>query len=189
MRISFDLDDTLICSSCVPTEQHVPWWLRWHYPERLRYGTRALMKALHRKGCQIWIYTSSGRCPYYLRSWFRSFGIPISGVVNQFHHERVVGLYGPSKYPPAFGINLHIDDSLGVAMEGQQYTFDVLVVSPENSEWADEILNAVDTRIHANPHWKLHSQSLFDSCGLLLQIAENNFYGEIRKNREVAVIR
>jgi len=153
VRISFDLDDTLICDASVPTEQRLAWWRRWRYPERLRSGTRSLMTALVRRGCRIWIYTSSGRSPQHLKSWFASFGIPLEGVVNLDRHERTVGLRGPSKFPPAFGIDLHVDDSSGVAMEGADHRFAVLVVSPEDSGWVERVLHEVDARISSNSHW------------------------------------
>lgn len=154
MRISFDIDDTLICGLSVPTELHVPRWLRWRYPERLRRGTRALMAALVRRQCRIWIYTSSCRRPRYLKAWFASFGIPIAGVVNLERHQQTVGLRGPSKFPPAFGIDLHVDDSPGVAMEGESHGFAVLVVSPDDPDWADKVLAEVDRRISASPRWQ-----------------------------------
>jgi hypothetical protein len=153
VRISFDIDDTLICDSSVPNEQHVSWWRRWRYPERLRRGTRSLMTALIRRRCKIWIYTSSGRCPRHLKSWFASFGIPIEGVVNLDRHERTVGLRGPSKFPPAFGIDLHVDDSPGVAMEGTDHRFAVLVVAPEDPDWVERVLCEVDVRIRSNNQW------------------------------------
>jgi hypothetical protein len=146
MRISFDVDDTLVCSLSVPTEQFVPRWRRWWYPEGLRQGTRGLMRELLRRRCEIWIYTTSYRSPRYLRGWFRSFGIPIGGVVNQALHDRVVGRLGPSKLPPAFGINLHVDDSEGVAVEGKRYGFSVVVVSPDDPDWTARVLESVDAR-------------------------------------------
>lgn len=146
MRISFDVDDTLVCDSSVPSELLVPWWMRWWYPEPIRHGTKALMQQLLTGGHQIWIYTSSDRSGFYLHSWFRSFGVPIYGVVNQQRHLRVVGRMGPSKYPPAFEIDLHIDNSEGVALEGQRHQFDVLVISPADLNWADRVLEAVAGR-------------------------------------------
>ena len=143
MRISFDVDDTLVCHPSVPTERFVPWWGRWWYPEPLRRGTRELMQGLLAGGHQLWIYTTSYRPARYLRGWFRSFRVPIYGVVNQPRHERVVGRQGPSKYPPAFGIDLHIDDSEGVAEEGRQHRFDVLVVAPTDLDWVVRVLETV----------------------------------------------
>jgi hypothetical protein len=143
MRISFDMDDTLVCLPSVPSEQRVPWWRRWQFPELLRRGTQALLRQLVQHGCDIWIYTTSYRSPRYLRGWFGSIGIRLGGVVNQDRHERVVGRHGPSKYPPAFGIDLHVDDSVGVGMEGKQHHFAVVVVSPTDPDWADRILQAV----------------------------------------------
>jgi FMN phosphatase YigB (HAD superfamily) len=149
MRISFDLDDTIACEPAVPTEQCAPWWRRWRYSEGVRRGTQALMKELVVRRCQLWIYTTSYRPPRYLRGWFRSFGVPVEGVVNQDRHEQVIKTHtfpghAPSKYPPAFGIDLHIDDSEGVAMEGRQFGFRVLVVSPYDPDWAARVLAAVD---------------------------------------------
>lgn len=152
MRISFDLDDTLICGLSVPAEQHVSRWLRWRYPEPLRRGTRALMTELARRQCRIWLYTSSCRCPRYLKAWFARFGVPIEGVVNLERHHQTVGLRGPSKFPPAFGIDLHVDDSPGVALEGESHRFAVVTVSPDDPDWAEKVLAEVDRRIRLKRH-------------------------------------
>ena len=146
MRISFDVDDTLVCDPSVPSERLVPWWGRWWYPEPVRRGTRELMWELLADDDQLWIYTTSYRPARYLQGWFRSFGVPIYGVVNQPRHERVVGRQGPSKYPPAFGIDLHVDDSEGVAEEGQRHRFDVVVVAPTDPDWVARVLEAVRGR-------------------------------------------
>ncbi len=140
MRISFDVDDTLVCGPSVPVEQVIPRWRRWRYREGLRYGTQALMMALVKRGCQIWVYTTSYRSANYLRGWFKSFGVALCGVVNQSSHDRVVGRHGPSKYPPAFGIDLHVDDSDGVRLEGERHGFAVVVVSPEDPDWTSPCL-------------------------------------------------
>jgi hypothetical protein len=149
MRISFDVDDTLVCGADVPAEQMVPWWWRPWYPEKLRRGTKALMQELLARRCQLWIYTTSYRGSRYLRGWFRSFGIPIYGVVNQDRHDRLLrdrrhDGYPPSKYPPAFGIDLHIDDSEGVAIEGRRFRFRVLVVSTTDLDWTARVLAEVE---------------------------------------------
>lgn len=149
----------------MPTEPPVRWWHRWRYPERLRHGARALMSELTQRGCRIWIYTSSDRPTHYLQSWFRSMGILLEGVINQTRHEQMVGRRGPSKYPPAFRIDLHIDDSLGVAMEGADHQFAVLVVSPEDQDWVERVLHEVDARISSNSDWsarQLISSRVFD---------------------------
>lgn len=148
MRISFDIDDTIVCGDGTPCEHFTPWWARSWYPERMREGTRDLLRELRRRGHELWIYTSSFRSPVYLWTWFRVTGIPVWGVVNGDRHERVVRpLLGhsslPSKYPRAFGIDLHIDDSEGVALEGQEHGFRVLVIAPTDPEWAARVLRHV----------------------------------------------
>jgi hypothetical protein len=148
MRISFDVDDTLVCSPPVPSEQFVSWWRRWLYRERIRLGTRDLMLELVSRHHEVWVYTTSFRSPRYLRGWFAGFGVRLSGVVNQTRHERHVGRRGPSKLPSAFGIDVHVDDSDGVAEEGRRHGFDVIVISPDDMRWATRVLEAVDARSH-----------------------------------------
>jgi hypothetical protein len=152
MRISFDVDDTLVCyGGGVPSEQFVPWPLRPWFHEPVRRGTRDLLRELARLGCEPWIYTTSYREPLYLKLWFRSFGVRLGGVVNQHVHERHLqgrrwSSYAPSKYPPAFGIDLHVDDLDGVREEGLRYGFDVVVVSPADPDWAAKVLEVVCRR-------------------------------------------
>jgi hypothetical protein len=150
MRISFNVDDTLVLhDSPSPKEMVVPWWWRWRYPEPLRLGTKALLHALQARGHELWIYTTTYREPRYMRGWFRSFGVRLADVVNQDRHDLMVPKaqfsgYVPSKYPPAFGIDLHVDDSEGVAEEGRACGFRVVVVSPTDADWAARVLAAVD---------------------------------------------
>jgi hypothetical protein len=147
MRIAFDLDNTLIPQrEAFLTEPSVPLMLRPWFRERLRQGTRALLHDLKRQGYDIWVYTSSGRSPLYLRLWFLSLGIPLGGVVNCWRHEcllRERRIPNCSKYPPAFGIELLIDDADGVALEGQRHGFPVLVVDPADTDWTARVREAI----------------------------------------------
>ncbi|HJZ90341.1 MAG TPA: hypothetical protein VKE40_05680 [Gemmataceae bacterium] len=149
MRISFDVDDTLVCGPATPCEQFVSRWRRWVYHEPMRWGTRDLMHELVTRRCDIWIYTTSFRPARYLNGWFRALGVQLGGVVNQHRHDRLLrrsdfgNEYPPSKYPRAYGIDLHVDDSEGVAEEGRRFGFRVLVVSPDDESWASKVLAAV----------------------------------------------
>jgi hypothetical protein len=58
MRISFNIDDTLVCGPAVPSEVLLPCWKRWLYPESTRGGTRELLSALIAQRHEIWIYTT-----------------------------------------------------------------------------------------------------------------------------------
>ena len=153
MRISFDLDDTLICRDPkVPCERDIlVSLLRFLFPEPLRLGSVALIKQLSERGCRIWIYTSSGRSPRYIKLWLSLYGIKLEGVVNYKLHQRAIeaGLSPKtvSKYPPAFGIKLHIDDSEGVKLEGEKHGFTVLQVQPDDHNWTTIVLEKVEKLI------------------------------------------
>ena len=64
MRISFDLDDTLVCyQPGVPQEPCLPWYLRWLAVNKpLRLGTVNLFRKLRGRGWEVWVYTTSYRC-------------------------------------------------------------------------------------------------------------------------------
>ena len=144
MRISFDLDDTLICYRAnVPCERRrVPFMLLPWFDEHLSRGTAELLHELTRRGWEIWIYTTSGRTERYMRWWLRFYGIKLGGMVNEHLHGRLPMAGSVSKYPPAFQIDLHVDDSEGVRMEGEKHGFRVAVVSPDDPAWAAHVLTA-----------------------------------------------
>jgi hypothetical protein len=148
-RISFDIDDTLAChhGHLVAETSRVPAAIHRWLGEPLRVGSRALIRELRRRGCSIWIYTSSDRSPFYIRRWLLLHGIRVDGIVNNERHRRGLATHGfsnsPSKFPPAFGIDLHVDDSEGVQMEGEAHGFRVVVVHPGDENWTEKVLEAV----------------------------------------------
>lgn len=150
MRISFDLDDTLICYRSATAYEPRPAWYRRMFAseEPLRLGAVSLMHALRGRGCELWVYTTSYRSPGSVRRWLRSYGIRVKRVVNQDVHDRYLKRgpndYPPSKNPSAFGIDLHVDDSEGVRIEGHQHGFRVVVVAPDDPAWVEKVLAAVE---------------------------------------------
>ncbi len=124
MRISFDLDDTLICHGINGHEPR-PFWLTRLFTsgEPLRKGTRGLIQTLQQSGWEVWIYTTSPRSVRSIRIWLWSYGIHVANIVNQQIHDKLRkgSSCVPSKDPQAFGIDLHVDDSAGVLAEGQAF--------------------------------------------------------------------
>lgn len=145
MRISFDLDDTLIAKKRFPLEKE-PFAAKLFGAERLRLGTITLFKALRNKGHQIGVYTTSYRSKAKIKRMFWAYGLSVDYVVNQQLHENTLGKRSKSisKYPPAFEIDLHIDDSLGVECEGEVYGFNTVIVAMDDLQWIDKILERVD---------------------------------------------
>jgi hypothetical protein len=148
-RISFDVDDTLVChgAAALREDSWIPACIRRWLGEPLRLGTCALVRELRRRKCSVWIYTTSGRTPFHIRRWLLLHGIRVDGVVNSERHRQGLAVHGfsrlPSKFPPAFGIDLHVDDSEGVRMEGDAHGFRVVVVRPDDQHWARRVLDAV----------------------------------------------
>jgi hypothetical protein len=157
MRISFEFEDTLICcNEKVPRERdRVPFFQKKWFNEPLRLGTQNLLLELQARGCDIWIYTTSYRSENYIKSLFKFYGITISGVIDgQRNIEEIYKLFvqrkpnprKPSKYPPAFGIDLHIDDSENLIKEAQEFNFDVVIVNPQDEDWTKRVIEAVNQK-------------------------------------------
>lgn len=148
-RVSFDLDDTLTshCKRVLREKERLPGLIHRWFGEPLRRGTGRLIRELRRRGCSVWIYTSSGRSPFYIRRWLMLHGVYVDGVINSERHYQAIRRHSirlPSKYPPAFGIDLHVDDSEGVGMEGKAFGFRVLVVDPYDERWTERVLETVE---------------------------------------------
>ena len=137
MRISFDLDETIISRNIDWEEEPGLKGFRGN-KERLRKGTVELFKWIREQNHEIWIYTNSYRGRKALESWFRDCGIPVDGVIDQFvhdekryEHDRMCNL---EKNPKWFGIDLHFDDLDGLAEIKGVYKID-----PLDASWTDTV--------------------------------------------------
>ncbi|MCD6052163.1 MAG: hypothetical protein K0Q55_3581 [Verrucomicrobia bacterium] len=148
MRVSFDIDDTLVLRGEQTARETglLPGWLLKRMGEPLRAGTKSLFRELKRQGCEVWVYTSSLRSTVHIRWWLGVHGLSVDGVVNDdIHRVRLEEMKldpTPSKYPPAFAIDLHVDDSPGVEMEGNRCGFNVLVIAADDLNWTEKVLQA-----------------------------------------------
>jgi hypothetical protein len=158
MRIAFDLDGTLIPApgSAMRTEP-LGLFARLISSEQLREHTPALLKGLRQQGHEIWLYTTSLRGPNHLRLWFASVGIRLDGIVNQARHAGMMNgkAVACSKYPPAFGIDLLVDDAEGVRLEGERHGFSVLHIHEEDASWCSRIKEGLrDTLSHEEDRFR-----------------------------------
>ena len=144
MRLAFDLDNTLIrCGHDFPLEKPQRRLLaRLLGNEGLRLGTKALADHCRQRGWEVWVYTTSYRSGWRIRRLFWLHGIRLDGVVNQQRHDREVRARC-TKHPPSFGIDLLIDDSEGVRLEGERHGFRVLVVLAEDEWWVASVKKTV----------------------------------------------
>ena len=137
MRISFDIDDTIIFYD--KDRNGTDRLLNGEY---LRDGTLVLFRELQKEH-EILLYTASLRAPWLLKLSFWLRGIKLSGVINQDEHEKLRKESStrpfPSKYPSKFGIDLHFDNSKGVLLEGEKFGFKVVHIDEEDEKWTDRV--------------------------------------------------
>ena len=142
MNISFDLDSTLIPMGNEFETEERSRIAKFMGLEEIRKGTPKLLAELENKGHSIHIYTTSFRKKRQIRWTFKYYGINVGKIVNQSENQKVLKQrnINSSKFPPAFGFDIHIDDSKGVGMESEKYNFKVIIIEPTDTEWTEKII-------------------------------------------------
>ena len=151
MRISFDLDGTLAfpvdSGRCDP---RLPLLERPASALGLRTGAHALLQALIEHGHDVRIYTESLRGKRELIEWLTRCGITPGGVVNgQIHEARWIEEGSqqpkPRKFPPWFGIELHVDNDPAIEAEGRSLGYRVVLVGEDDLNWHAIVLENLGT--------------------------------------------
>ena len=145
MTISFDLDDTLIPGTNIFETEKQNLIQKLTGIERIRGGTIEFFKELRSRGHRIYIYTTSFRPELKTKLTFLFYGIPVDRVINQQCHDKELKENRSrfSKFPPAFGIDIHVDDSPGLKIEGDKFSFRTIIIDENDLNWTYKILEAV----------------------------------------------
>jgi hypothetical protein len=145
MIISFDLDDTLIPGTKRFETEKQTIAHRLLGLEKIRLGTIQLFKELRNKGYRIYIYTTSFRSASKIKLTFYFYGIPVDTAINQQRHNRQLreNKNKASKFPPAFDIDVHVDDSSGLRIEGERFNFKTIIVDENDKNWGQTILKSL----------------------------------------------
>ena len=114
--------------------------------EQIRKGAVELFKELKKLNHTVGIYTTSFRSCVRIKLLFLLNGFLLDFIINQRRHLRKLdsGSIQCSKYQAAFNIDLHVDDSCGVEIEGQRYGFQTIIIDQEQSEWVNLVLKKVE---------------------------------------------
>ena len=143
MIISFDLDDTLISNKFDIEKIYL--FHKLFKIEKLRKGTIDLSKELKKQNHKVYIYTTSYRSIRRIKWMFYFYGLSVDYIINQQKHLRNIKKFdfNSSKFPPMFEIDIHIDDSQGVKIEGEKYGFRTIIISEFDENWTQTILKSI----------------------------------------------
>lgn len=146
MKISFDLDNTIIPYSNEFEVENGTFFGKLIKAERIRKGTIELFKKLKTKNCEIWIYTTSYRSVWKIKKTFRAYGLKPERIINGKENQKILKKHNcnASKNPGLFGIDLHIDDLEGVKMEGDKYHFETVIVEVTDQNWTKNVLKRIE---------------------------------------------
>lgn len=95
-------------------------------------------------GYDIWVYTSSYRSEFYIKSLFFCYGVRFNGIVNAMRHEKEVQKFSstrlPQKVPSRYRISLHIDDEAVICSYGRELGFDAYQLDADDDSWKEKII-------------------------------------------------
>ena len=151
MNISFDLDSTLIPNGKEFETEKRGVIAKLFGIEEIRKGTAELIAELKNQGNKVHIYTTSFRTKGKIRWTLKYYGIKVDRIVNQTENQRELKSrnINSSKFPPAFGFDIHIDDSKGVGIESERHNFTAIIVQPTDKNWIEKIKKEIKT-LHNN---------------------------------------
>lgn len=142
MKISFDLDDTIIPGMKVFETEPQSLLHKVFGIEKVRKGTIILFKELKKANHSVGIYTTSYRSKSKINLTFLLYGFSVDFIINQPIHQKEIKTLGvnSTKYPPAFGIDLHVDDSKGLEIEGGKHHFKTKIINEDDTDWVRTII-------------------------------------------------
>ena len=145
MNISFDLDLTLIPSGNEFETENRSRIAAFFGVEKIRKDAGMLISELQKEGHIIHIYTTSFRGKRNIRRTLRYYGIKVCSIINETENRKILKErnINASKYPTAFGFDLHIDDSKGVGMEADRLKFKAIIIDPKEENWISIIKTEV----------------------------------------------
>ena len=147
LNISFDLDSTLIPNGKEFETEKQHSLAKILKIETIRKGSKTLISDLQQQGHKIHIYTTSFRSKRKIKRTLKYYGIKVDRIINEKENRKVLNSLkiNASKYPPAFGFDVHIDDLEGVNIEGNKFNFNVIVVQPSDKNWIQTIKNRINS--------------------------------------------
>lgn len=145
MRVSFDLDEVLFVDPAThKTESQLLFPFNIIFKERLRLGTPDLINTLQKMGYEVWVYTSSYRSEFYIKTLFKCYGVKFDSIVNAQRHLKEVQRKRPNilpqKVPNYYKIKLHIDDETVICSYGREMGFDAYQLDAQDDEWKEKII-------------------------------------------------
>jgi len=143
--VSFDIDNTLIPYSNEFEIIYPNKFFKLIGAEPIRKGTHELFRYLRQNNYEIWIYTTSFRSTFHLRKTFWAHQLYPNRFINEPINQKILRKNNcrASKNPKFFGIDLHIDDSEGVAKEGEIYDFKTVIISVNDDNWVETIKKSI----------------------------------------------
>ncbi|UZR96779.1 hypothetical protein [Chondrinema litorale] len=152
MRIAIDLDGTLVRGNYPFPLEKVAQEYEDIFLSRecLRAGICELYSYIKESNYEFWIYTFSFRKIEEIECLFKKYNVQLDGIINYMIHKGRISeidleeLRWIQKYPPAFGIDLLVDDLEEVKLDGDRLKFEVLLLKEKDLHWVEKVIDKLN---------------------------------------------
>lgn len=140
--VSFDLDEVILTKEAEHAEKKPLNPLVLGCRERIREGVPALIDALHRMGCDIWVYTGSYASEKYIRTLLYPYHIHVDGVVNGMKNRRAdKGL--SARFKERYDVSVHVDTASVTCVDTKNRNYEISDLKNGPSAWASEAIGII----------------------------------------------
>ena len=148
-RVTLDLDETVFRKNGDPClEKALSFPFNRIYKERLRRGIPALFHYMVEQGYDIWVYTAQYYSLEYIRSYFRRYRIPVTGIVTGTAREGGdAGAQFEKMLAVRYSTTLHIDNGSVLHTRKGSKEYEVYALHSGGDGWTAEIMDVVGGRI------------------------------------------
>ena len=141
--VSFDLDEVILAEEgSEHTEKKPLNPLVLGCRERIREGVPALIDALHRMGCDIWVYTGSYASEKYIRTLLRPYHVHVDGVVNGMKNRKTDKELSV-RFRERYEVSVHVDTESVTCVDTKSKNYEMTDLRNGPSVWASEAIGII----------------------------------------------
>ena len=141
--VSFDLDEVIRVPGDAKNVEPKPKNVRsLLYRETIREGTPALIDALRRMGCDIWIYTGQYLSEGHIRALLKLYHVKVDGVVNGMKNQKAMGNV-KKHFTERYDASVHVDVNGVTCVDTKSRSYATTDLTKGESQWASEAIAAI----------------------------------------------
>ncbi len=145
-RVTLDLDEVVFATQDGAKEKALPFPLNIFYKERLRMGVPALFSFLHKKGYDVWVYSSACLSMDHVRGLLRAHRTRADGIITgngRGARSAEEKKQWESMIANKYTTTIHLDRDSMVISNGASGEYQDYSLSGQDETWSREVMDKI----------------------------------------------